>query len=268
MHQFCGICFFPKMSLVVVSSLSCVGLAFALYKWKQSRVKSTMVNGIVVKWTDPAVCADDVQAFAPLTRWSDAVRASGTGLCEEQVTIADVTVLSVFKPGKRILFLHSHVHATMPHNGQRVALPGIVTFRGISVAALLWCRKDDAVHILLVEQPRVAAGQLVWEAPAGMLDEKTLSGAMFDEIKEETGLVVGRDMLKPLGNAFSSPGLLDEQFAFYSAHCVDIEAARAGGNAEEDEVISKVKLFSIDNAPLQDAKTICLLEMARRAGVF
>ena len=101
-----------------------------------------------------------------------------------------------------------------------------------------------------------------------MLDDKTLSGAMFDEIKEETGLVIKNDMLFFLGEAYSSPGLLDEKFAFYSAYCADAALAHAGGVMEDNEVISKVKLFPIDQAPLDDAKTICLIELARRAGLF
>ena len=38
-----------------------------------------------------------------------------------------------------------------------------------------------------------ATGKLLWEVPAGMLDgDANIRGKMFDEIKEETGIIIDK----------------------------------------------------------------------------
>lgn len=217
---------------------------------------------------DGTVAADELAAFAPVRDWLEAVHSWPDGLAE-RANVREVRALSVFKPGNRIVFLHAHVRAEMQHRGRLVALPGIVTFRGPSVAALIWCRRDGEVHVLLVRQPRVAVGGYVWEAPAGMLDDKaSLSGAMFDEIREETGLVVPPASLREIGTCLASPGLIDERWTLYAAHVPALSEATAWGCLAEGEVIESVCAFPLSSLPLHDAKLRCLLQAASAQGVL
>lgn len=242
-----------------------------LYKMLKrfSKQQTIVLNDVLVKWDDSTLTSTDVETFLPLVRWTAKTSEASSDFKENGVTLEAISILSAFKPGRKVLFIHAHVIATMIHRGERVRLPGIVTFRGPSVAVLLWCIKRDAVQILLVKQPRVAAGCFTWEAPAGMLDAgATLVGAMFDEIKQETGLTIGADRLIEIGNAYSSPGLLDEEYTLYAAHCPEMQQASAGGNEEEQEVISSVEVFALKDAPLHDAKLRCLLQAAESTNVF
>ena len=121
----------------------------------------------------------------------------------------------------------------------------------------------------MVEQPRVPAGRFLWELPAGMLENKTLKGAMFDEIREETGIVVSEDRLLCIGkNVFSSSGILDEEFTVFSAYCPEMVDAVPCGNYEEDEIISKVQAFPIKNIPMDDGKVGIALSFADRMKLF
>ena len=102
-----------------------------------------------------------------------------------------------------------------------------------------------------------------------MLDDgKTLKGAMFDEIRQETGLVVEQSRLVSLGTCFTSVGLLDETLTLYAAHCPEIADAHAGGLEEENEIISNIKVFPIEEVPLNDSKIRLLLQAAKEKRIF
>lgn len=249
----------------------CVGGGLlALTVWRRrSEKKALRIQGIPISWSDRNVSAHDIEQFVPLTSWIRETSGSNGLRSHGNVAIEEISILSAFKPAKRIMFLHCQVCARMHHKGRDVTLPGIVTFRGKSVAALLWSRNEkNDVRILLLQQPRVAAARFVWEAPAGMLDANTLKGAMFDEIRQETGLTISSDRLVEIGSSLSSPGLLDEEYVLYAAHCPEILLAKAEGLIEEEEVISNVKVFDIDAAPFEDAKLRCLVHAALDKNVF
>lgn len=112
-------------------------------------------------------------------------------------------------------------------------------------------------RVLLVRQFRHAAGQYLWELPAGGLDgtETPLEGAKR-ELLEETGYT--SDNWRKALFFWVSPGFLDESMTIYLAEGLK----RGKAKPEEDEHITK-RLFPIATAVkmaitgrILDAKTI------------
>jgi ADP-ribose pyrophosphatase len=118
-------------------------------------------------------------------------------------------------------------------------------------------RKGNNPSVLLARQFRYAAGQPLWEFPAGRIDpgETPLAGAKR-ELEEETGYSAGRWKLAL--KFWVSPGFLDETMALYLA----TDLKRGTARPEEDEFISKrffslsVAMRMVDTGTIRDAKTI------------
>jgi ADP-ribose pyrophosphatase len=112
-------------------------------------------------------------------------------------------------------------------------------------------------RVLLARQYRYTANGLLWELPAGRIDEgEDELPAAKRELIEETGFTA--DRWKRVLYFFVSPGFLDETMAVYLA-----EGLHAGeAQPEEDEFIAK-RFFSLTQAVrmattgvIRDAKTI------------
>jgi ADP-ribose pyrophosphatase len=112
-------------------------------------------------------------------------------------------------------------------------------------------------RVLLARQYRYTANDLLWELPAGRIDEgEDELPAAKRELIEETGFTA--DRWKRVLYFFVSPGFLDETMAVYLA-----EGLQAGeAQPEEDEYIAK-RFFSLSQAVsmatsgvIRDAKTI------------
>jgi ADP-ribose pyrophosphatase len=111
--------------------------------------------------------------------------------------------------------------------------------------------------LVIERQYRHAAGQFLWELPAGKLDagEKPLDGAKR-ELAEETGYSARK--WSPLVEYYASPGFLGESMKVFLAE--DLVAGDA--HPEEDEKIDfrLVKLSAvlemIDKGKIIDGKTL------------
>ena len=112
-------------------------------------------------------------------------------------------------------------------------------------------------RVLLVRQFRQAAGQYLWELPAGGRDgkENPLAGAKR-ELREETGYT-SQDWKRAMF-FYVSPGFLDESMDVYLAR--GLKAGKA--QPEDDEFITK-RLFKLTDAlrmvrsgKILDAKTV------------
>jgi ADP-ribose pyrophosphatase len=113
-------------------------------------------------------------------------------------------------------------------------------------------------QVLLERQYRHAAGQFLWELPAGRVDEgeRELAAAKR-ELLEETGYRA-RTWKKAL-DFYVSPGFLDETMNIYLARGLEAGTAQP----EEDERIA-IRFFPLSRAErmatsgvIRDAKTIC-----------
>jgi ADP-ribose pyrophosphatase len=112
-------------------------------------------------------------------------------------------------------------------------------------------------RVLLERQYRHAAGQMMWELPAGRIDdgERELAAAKR-ELLEETGYTARR--WKKILRFYVSPGFLDETMSIYLA-----QGLRPGiAQPEEDEQITtrffplSAALRMVSKGLIRDAKTI------------
>src|SRR5262249_11684241 len=85
-------------------------------------------------------------------------------------------------------------------------------------------------HILLERQYRHAAGSMMWELPAGRIDEgETPLTAARRELLEETGFTARQ--WKKIMHFYVSPGFLDETMTIYLAR--GLKAGEAEPEADE-----------------------------------
>ena len=105
--------------------------------------------------------------------------------------------------------------------------------RGIKAAVILAINDG---HVLLVEQFRVPIGANCLELPAGLIGDETEGEAVelaaARELEEETGYRPAR--IEPLGEFFSSPGMVSESFYFVRAH--GLEKVNEGGGVEGENI--------------------------------
>jgi ADP-ribose pyrophosphatase len=153
---------------------------------------------------------------------------------------------------------HIHVRDVIRHNGSVVILA-----------------IDDSTNpkdpiIIMERQYRHAAGQILYELPAGSLDpgESPLAGAKREMI-EETGYRAKKWTL--LTKYFASPGFLGEWMQIYLAR--DIRPGQAQPEADEHIEILRIPLSEalalIAANKIHDGKTLVgllLYDAARRSG--
>lgn len=117
--------------------------------------------------------------------------------------------------------------------------------------------------VLLLRQYRYAAGGMLWEAPAGKLDEgESPAACAARELEEEAGVKAAR--LVHLTTLLTTPGFSDERIHLFLA------TGLADGRQalEEHEVIEchRVPLADavdmVRSGEIVDGKTVCLLMLA------
>ena len=121
---------------------------------------------------------------------------------------------------------------------------------------------DADGDVLLVRQYRYAAGQMLLEAPAGIIEEgESPDECAQRELAEEVGFA-SRD-LRALGGFWSSPGFCSEFMYAYLAK--DLTPHRLQADDDEDIQVEKVALSRIPQlirlGEIQDAKSIAALLM-------
>ncbi|WP_295633821.1 NUDIX hydrolase [Novosphingobium sp.] len=137
--------------------------------------------------------------------------------------------------------------------------------RNIRAAVIL--AVDAENHVILVEQFRVPLGKVCVELPAGLIGDhdddanEDASIAAARELEEETGYRAGR--MEPLGEFYSSPGMVSESFSLFAAH--DLEKIGPGGGVPGENItVHRVPLagladFIADRRALGDAIDVKLL---------
>ena len=146
-------------------------------------------------------------------------------------------------------------------NGARVQLE-VIRHRG---AAAIVPLHDDRT-VTLVHQFRPAAGGMIWEVPAGVIDGgEAPEICAARELREEVQLEART--LTRLATILTTPGFTDERIHLFLAEGLTV----AEGAPEADEYIevSRVPLEQalawIADGTIVDGKTICALHLAERA---
>lgn len=116
--------------------------------------------------------------------------------------------------------------------------------RGIRAAVILAIDEDG--RVILVDQYRVPLGRRCLELPAGLIgdeeDGESLEVAAARELEEETGYRAGR--IEPLGEFWSSPGMVSESFTLVRAHGLT-RVGDGGGTADEGIIVHRVPLAEV-----------------------
>lgn len=116
--------------------------------------------------------------------------------------------------------------------------------RGIRAAVIL--AVEDG-HVLLVEQFRVPLGRNCLELPAGLVGDETEGEAAeiaaARELEEETGYRPAH--VAPLGEFYSSPGLVSESFTLVRATGLK-KVSDGGGDGDEQIIVHRVPLDGLE----------------------
>lgn len=179
-----------------------------------------------------------------LKNWKNSLEKAGC-------TIHSVTPLSVQTKGNgELLFAYISADVTSPE-GYKL-LP-IIFIRGDAVIVVPEITNKDTqeTRLLMVEQRRIASGELHLEFPAGMLDRDVHSPASvaIKELFEETGLPLDESRLIPLSKKplFSSPGASDEKIWFFGTSVelsneefIDLDNRICGAHDENEHIITRL----------------------------
>ena len=120
--------------------------------------------------------------------------------------------------------------------------------RARNIRAVVIVAETDIGELLLVEQARVPIGRRCLELPAGLIgdddggESDTVELAARRELEEETGYRAAT--IDPLGDYYSSPGMVSESFSLVRARGLT-RVGDGGGTDGEDIVVHHVPRSAI-----------------------
>jgi ADP-ribose pyrophosphatase len=124
---------------------------------------------------------------------------------------------------------------------------------------------DDQKRVWFVRQYRHAAGEMLLELPAGMVEpgEAPLDCARR-EIREETGMAAGK--IEAVGEFFLAPGYSTEFMHVFLAQ--DLRPDPLPGDVDEfisvEPILYEAVLRMIEEGKFRDAKTLAALMLAKK----
>ena len=123
---------------------------------------------------------------------------------------------------------------------------------------------DEKLRICLLRQYRYAAGDWLWELPAGKIDPgESPEQTVRRELQEEAGLAAAD--WKPLGSFLSTPGFCDERIHLFMARGLQQVAT----TPHPHEVIEihwlhyQLAVQKVHSGEIDDAKTMLGILLAR-----
>jgi ADP-ribose pyrophosphatase len=145
-------------------------------------------------------------------------------------------------------------------NGTEIELEMIRHPGAAAVVPLLAGGDSADPAVLLIRQYRYAAGGMVWEIPAGVLEpEEAPADCARRELREETGAEA--DQIEHLTTIFTTPGFTDEIIHLFLATGIRAGAARPNPDEfieVEARPISQA-LGMIRDGEIRDGKTVVAL---------
>ena len=132
--------------------------------------------------------------------------------------------------------------------------------------AVVICAKTKDDEIIIVEQLRIPHNKIVFEPPAGLIDDgETAEQAAIREMLEETGYGNGK-IVKIIENISSSPGICTETLTFIVIK--GLEKISEGGGIEDENITTHiVPMYNIDNFIERKAK-IGLIDMKLYTAIY
>ena len=123
----------------------------------------------------------------------------------------------------------------------------------------------DNGDVMLIRQFRHAAGGIIWEIPAGRLDEgDTPERCAERELREEGGVTAGR--MEKIAEFFTTPGFCTEVLHIFLAR----DLKECGQDLEVDEYLETVRmpfgraLNMAHSGEIRDSKTMLAILMAKK----
>lgn len=134
--------------------------------------------------------------------------------------------------------------------------------------------------LILIRQERIPIQAMIWEVPAGQIDDvgkmeqAAIEAVALRELREETGYrLAPSGELHSLGQFFSSPGFTDEHAYLFLAR--NVELAPEGHEHAESESIVDCRSFTprevarmISNGEICDANTLAICTRMIVAGLL
>ena len=136
-----------------------------------------------------------------------------------------------------------HVREVVVHNGAVTVLPFL---------------PED--KIILIRNFRYPIGQILIELPAGTLEKnEDPINCAGRELLEETGYLAAR--MKPIGNFFTSPGILSEKMYCFAAYDLEQQkqALEEGEDIELQPTAYADAIRMVERGEIHDGKTIATL---------
>lgn len=128
---------------------------------------------------------------------------------------------------------------------------------------------DNDGKVILIRQYRYAAGEVLWEIPAGKLDPgEDPSDCARRELEEETTYLAG--YLEKMASFFTSPGFSGEILHLF----LGTDLVPGTGHPDEDENIrtyhlsQEAVLTMMEKGEIRDAKTLLGLATVMLRGLF
>lgn len=147
--------------------------------------------------------------------------------------------------------------------GQEVDLE-IIRHPGASAVVPLISNTESDHHVVLIRQFRHAAGQTLWEIPAGVLEKgEQPEDCALRELEEETGARAGK--ITHLSTIFTTPGFTDEKIHLFLATELTMGIAKPEDDEEIETVIKPLTevLEMVNDGTINDSKTISALFLTR-----
>jgi ADP-sugar diphosphatase len=194
-------------------------------------------------------------------KWIDNFDTSTIGLTE--ITITDVDFF-----GPKLGFIKFTGNAVDKQTNKKLA-SNIAFVRGGSIAVLIVVTIDEDPlnkKIILCRQLRFPVGGYLTEACAGMLDDGEVMGAVFNELKEEAGIIVKEHELQSFGQMIPSGGGCDEEISLFVCNktmsmCEYLEKQHTiFGDSEESIQLKSYDYNTFDEIldVIKDAKAECI----------
>ena len=154
--------------------------------------------------------------------------------------------------GKKLRLELHHLESDVEDDTSRHVREVVIHPGAVCILPIL--ADDQVIHIRNFRYP---IGQYLMELPAGTLEKnEDPINCAGRELLEETGYLAGR--MKPLGNFFTSPGILSEKMYAYAAYDLQqqTQALEEGEDIELRPTPYAEAMRMIDRGEIHDGKTL------------